>query len=217
MRTKIKDIAIYGAGGFGREIACLINQINYVKPEWNLIGFFDDGNYVKDNRYGKILGDLKKLNSWRKPLSVILAIANPLHLENLALKIKNPLMEFPNIIAPNVNIFDKRAFKIGKGNLIFLGCRLSCDVTIGDFNLLNGAVSLGHDVKLGCYNVLQPSTRISGDCIIGNKNFFGVQSIVLQGVNIGNNTRIGTLSVVMRDTRDDSLYFGNPAKKMKLY
>ena len=39
----MRDIAIYGAGGFGREIACLIKEINGVEPTWNLIGFFDDG------------------------------------------------------------------------------------------------------------------------------------------------------------------------------
>jgi sugar O-acyltransferase (sialic acid O-acetyltransferase NeuD family) len=210
------DIAIYGAGGFGREIACLINQINEIKPLWNLVGFFDDGINIKDNRYGKIIGDMKILNEWKTPLSVVLAIANPSNLEHLALNITNPLIEFPNIIAPNVNIFDKDAFSIGKGNLIFFGCRLSSDVCIGDFNLFNGAVSLGHDVKLGNYNVLQPSTRISGDCRVGDKNFFGVQSIVLQGVKIGNNTRVGTLSVVMRNTKDDSLFFGNPAKRIIL-
>ena len=40
----MKDIAIYGAGGLGREVACLIRMINESKeiPEWNFIGFFDD-------------------------------------------------------------------------------------------------------------------------------------------------------------------------------
>ncbi|MFO7851432.1 MAG: serine acetyltransferase [Bacteroidota bacterium] len=212
----MKNLAIYGSGGFGREIACLINQINELKPQWNIIGFFDDDPEVTDNRYGRILGGMKHLNEWEKPLSVVIAIANPGNLQNIASKIKNPLIDFPNIIAPNVNIFDKNAFKIGKGNLIFLGCRLSCDVSIGDFNLFNGAVSLGHDVKMGNYNVLQPSVRISGDCTIGDRNFFGVHAIVLQGIRIGNNTRVGTFSVVMRNTKNESVYFGNPAKIMKL-
>ena len=213
----MKDIAIYGAGGFGREIACLIRQINEIKPLWNLIGFFDDGVQERNtNRYGKVLGNLETLNDWEKPLSIVFSIATPLHLEDLSAKITNPLVEFPNIIAPNVNIFDKDAFTIGKGNMIFFGCRLSSDVSIGDFNLFNGAVSLGHDVKMGSFNVLQPSTRISGDCRVGDKNFFGVQSIVLQGIKIGSNTRIGALSVIMRSTADDSLYFGNPAKKIKM-
>ena len=41
----MKKIAIIGAGGFGREVACLINAINEKSKEWDFIGFFDD---VKD-------------------------------------------------------------------------------------------------------------------------------------------------------------------------
>jgi sugar O-acyltransferase (sialic acid O-acetyltransferase NeuD family) len=212
----MKDIAIYGAGGFGREIACLIKQINEIKPIWNFIGFFDDDiKEQRSNRYGKILGNIKTLNEFEKQLSVVFSIATPSILEDLVSKITNPIIDFPNIIAPNVSVFDKDAFKIGKGNMIFFGCRLSCDVTIGNFNLFNGMVSLGHDVVLGNFNVLQPSTRVSGNCRVGNNNFFGVQSIILQGINIGNNTKIGSLSVIIKHTRDGSVYFGNPAKRMK--
>ena len=212
----MKEIAIYGAGGFGREIACLINQINELKQQWKMIGFFDDDPEMKDNRYGEVLGDFTRLNEWDEPLSLAIAIADPSNLQKVVSRITNPNIQFPNIIAPNVNIFDRNAFSIGRGNLVFLGCRLSCDVIIGDFNLFNGAVSLGHDVKLGSYNVLQPSVRISGDCEVGSNNFFGVHAIVLQGVKIGNNTRVGTQSVVIRNTKDGVSYFGNPARKMKL-
>lgn len=38
----MKDIAVFGAGGFGREVANLIRRINAAAevPEWNFIGFF---------------------------------------------------------------------------------------------------------------------------------------------------------------------------------
>lgn len=35
----MRDIAIYGAGGLGREIACVLKKINMVTPTWNLLGF----------------------------------------------------------------------------------------------------------------------------------------------------------------------------------
>lgn len=211
------NIAIYGFGGFGREVACLLHQINEIKPTWKFVGFFDDGIAEgSSNRYGSVLGGLDKLNGWQTKLSIVLAMATPKHLHHIAMGITNPLISFPNIIAPNVNIFDQNAFRIGKGNLIFLGCRLSCDVEIGDFNLFNGAVSLGHDVKMGSFNVLGPSTRISGDCMVGDLNFFGVNATVLQGLKIGDNTRIGAGSIVMRSTNSGFLYMGNPAKKVIL-
>lgn len=213
----MNKIAIYGFGGFGREVACLLNQINEVIPTWDLVGFFDDGiPKGTSNRYGKVLGGLNELNHWQTELNVVLAMATPKHLKDVATGITNPLILFPNIIAPNVNIFDKQAFEIGIGNLIFLGCRLSCDVEIGDFNLFNSMVSLGHDVKIKNFNVVGPNTRISGNCLVGDENFFGVNATILQGLCIGNNTRIGAGSTIMRNTKDDFLYMGNPAKKVIL-
>jgi len=38
----MKNIFIYGAGGVGREIILLINDINEVKNKWNILGFIDD-------------------------------------------------------------------------------------------------------------------------------------------------------------------------------
>jgi hypothetical protein len=60
----MKSIVIYGAGGFGREITCLINSINQVKKQWKLIGFIDDGIPVgHSNRFGKVLGNMDTLNN----------------------------------------------------------------------------------------------------------------------------------------------------------
>lgn len=45
----MKDIAIYGAGGFGREVACMIKHINESadEPIWNLVGFLMMGKKRK--------------------------------------------------------------------------------------------------------------------------------------------------------------------------
>jgi sugar O-acyltransferase (sialic acid O-acetyltransferase NeuD family) len=213
---EMQDIAIYGFGGFGREIACIIYAMNEVTPVLNLIGYFDDGVAEgMGNRYGKVLGGMNKLNTYSQGLSVVMAIASPAILEKLTQKITNPNISFPNIIAPNVLFFDKGSIKVGQGNVIGFGGRISCDVTLGNFNLLNGCVSLGHDVSLGDYNMLQPEVRISGETIIGDTNFFGARSLVLQGLKIGNNTRIGTGSIIMRNTKNGMTYFGNPAKIIK--
>lgn len=213
---KMKDIAIYGSGGLGREIASLIKKINEIEPTWNLIGFFDDGlekNFTTN--YGVVLGGLDELNSYKHPLNVVIAIATPSIIEQLVANITNKNVKFPNLIAPTVLFFNKSTVKIGKGNIINHTCRISCDIEIGDFNILNGSVSLGHDVKLGNYNVLQPDVRISGETIIGDKNFFGVRSTGLQQITIGSNTRIGAGSIVMRNTKDNKTYFGVPARIMK--
>ena len=212
----MNDVVIYGAGGYGREIASMIKAINLDEPTWNFLGYIDDGVRIgTKDRYGEVLGTGEFLNQYTKALDVVIAIATPRHRVGIVKRITNPLISWPNLIAPDVKIFDIDSLNIGIGNILFYSCRISCEVTIGDFNLMNSIVSLGHDVKLGNYNVLMPNTRISGESVVGDTNFFGVNSLMLQGLKVGNNTRIGAASVVMRSTKDDSLYFGNPARRIK--
>ena len=212
----MEKIVIYGAGGFGREIACLINTLNSRRKQWDLLGFIDDGLPVgHSNRFGKVLGGLDVLNDYPEKIATVISVAAPDILRQLTKKITNSNIWYPNLIAPDVKFHDPDSFSLGIGNIIFFSCRISCDVRIGNFNLLNSLVSLGHDVTLGDRNVLNPAVRISGYSTVGNDNFFGLHSIILQGLSIGNNTRIGVSSVVLRNTKDNSLYFGNPAKRIK--
>lgn len=212
----MEKIAIYGAGGLGREVACMLKQINMINPTWDLIGFFDDGKVVGyETEYGKVLGGLQELNRYAETLSVVIAIGNPRMVSGLAASILNPLINFPNIIAPDVILLDKDNLSFGKGNLICSNCWLSCNVHLGDFNILNVGVTIGHDSVLGNFNSLMPATKISGEVQIGNLNFFGVSSVVLQQIKIGDSTVVGANSLIIKKTKDGFTYVGNPALKVE--
>lgn len=213
----MKDLLIYGFGGFGHEVACIITHINKERPTWNIIGYIDDGVEVgTEYKYGKVLGNIDTLNAWDRPVSVVIAIGCTEHLQELSRRITNPLVSFPNIIAPNVFYFDKESVTMGRGNIITFGCRFSCNTHLGDFNVLNGNVSLGHDVTLGSYNVMFPETRISGQTTIGNQNFFGARSFVAQCLKIGDRCRFGAGCYVLRRVKEGCLYMGNPAKRVDI-
>lgn len=210
----MKDIAIYGAGGFGKEVATILKKINEIKPTWNLIGFFDDGipKGTAVSIYGEVLGGAEQLTQWKEPLSIVFAIGSPKTLKFLVKKLSNPILDFPNIIHPEVYFADKKTLQIGVGNVVVRACSFSCDVIIGDFNQFNSISALAHDVKVGSYNVFMPLTRISGEVEIGDQNFFGINSIVLQTLKIRTNIRLAANSVLMTKPRKEGLYMGNPAK-----
>ena len=213
----MKKIAIIGSGGFGREVACLINAINEESKDWDFIGFFDD---VKDigyeNEYGRVLGRIKDLNSYPESLAVVVAIAKPSAIEVIVKSITSPNIYFPNLIAPDIIFFDKNNMSLGQGNIIGFGCSISCNVRIGNFNIFNCFISIGHDTKIGDYNAVMPSTKISGDITIGDRNFFGASSVILEKLTIGNDTTIGANSLIFRNTKDKNTYIGNPASIVKL-
>ena len=213
----MKKIAIYGAGGFGREVAALIFAINKKTPTWNIIGFFDDGveKGTLNSHYGKVLGGMDELNNWDTPLDLAVAIGTPASLKYVVERIKNPNVNFPNVIHPDFLYSDPETFSIGKGNIINRGCSASCDVTIGNFNVVNSNIGLGHDNKIGNFNVFMPSVGISGEVTFGECNLVGVGAIILQQIKIGNNVRIGAGAVLMTKPKDGNTYIGNPAKIFK--
>ena len=213
----MKDILIYGFGGFGHEVACLINHINGVEPTWNIVGYIDDGVEAGTGcKYGKVLGNIDTLNAWKTPVSVAIAVGSPKYLELLPSRITNPLVDFPNIIAPNVFFFDKESVVMGKGNIITFGCRVSCNIQIGDCNVMDGCISLGHDVVMGSYNMMFPEVRISGQTTIGDKNYFGSRCFAAQCLKIGSENRFGAGTYILRKIKDGGLYMGNPAKKVSI-
>ena len=66
----MKDIIVFGASGFGREVAWLIERINKVQSTWNLLGFMDDAENIQGTEINgyKVLGkidDIKRYpDSW---------------------------------------------------------------------------------------------------------------------------------------------------------
>lgn len=211
----MKDIAIYGAGGLGRETACLVRQINAAsaEPRWRLIGFFDDAVEPGARlQYGPCLGGLDALNAWDTPLDVAMAIASPAVLRRLTSAVTNRQVDFPNIIAPTVLMLDEGSLGMGRGNIIANRCLLSCNVRLGDFNILDGSVTLGHEAAMGSHNVVMRSVNICGGVTMGDDNFLGIGSIVLQYLTVGSRVSLSRTSVLASDAAEPGLYVGNPAR-----
>ena len=212
----MKKIAIYGAGGLGREVAGGIQRINIGgREQWQIVGFYDDRLPVGTSvsHYGKVLGGMDELNAVEEPLALAIAVGAPATRKRIFERITNPNITFPNLIAPSFRILDPSTFKIGQGNIIQDNCSVTCDVEIGNYNVFNGSNAMGHDVKVGDYNVLMPGVRLSGEVTTGNCNLLGVDSVVLQRVKIGSNVTLGAGSVLMTKPKDGNTYIGVPAKK----
>ncbi len=218
----MRNIAVFGAGSYGEEIACLIRKINIrcndKSEKWNFIGFFDDDSSLwgMDKGYGKVLGGMQMLNAWNEPLNIVIAVANVKILKIIIDKISNPLLEFPNLIDPDTSFLDYDSVSFGIGNIIGEGCRFAPKVHMGSFNIVVNDCIYGHDVIVGSYNVFYPAVRLSGHVSVGDENMFGVRTTVLQGFKVGNNVKLASGSLLMNNARDGYIYRGNPAKKIMM-
>lgn len=207
-------IAIYGAGGLGREIAVMIHQINVLNDLGDLIGFFDDG-VTKGTRVDDlpVIGGMNELNTYGDDLSLCVAIADPLLRSSLVKKISNPKISFPVIAHPSAILGDTKRNKIERGAIITAGVIMTTGITVGEFSILNLSCTIGHDVVVGRCSTLMPSCSISGNVAIGNETVIGTGSRIIQGVSVGERCMVGAGAVVTKSVGANFKLLGVPARK----
>lgn len=214
----MKKIAIYGAGGFGREVLTLINDINKINPQYQVIGFFDDGISKGTDVNGlSALGGINELNNVKEEVSVVLAIGNPETKKSILKKITNRLVDFPTIIHPSVMIGDRNWVSIGKGCIICGGTIITTNIIIRDFVILNLSCTVGHDTVIGDYAAFMPSVNISGEVEIGECVYVGTGAKIINQLKIGEGTIVGAGAVVAKDLPANCTAVGVPAKVIKFH
>lgn len=212
--SELKKIAIVGAGGFGKETLVMINQINAIKMYWQVIGFFDDKVQRNSPVTGlRVLGGIDDLNNHQQELSVVIAVGDPRTRKMIVDRIKNPLVNYPNLIHPVATIGEN--IKAGAGCIITAGCRLTIDITLNDFVLLNLNTTIGHDVSIGSYTSVMPGVHLSGYVQVGEEVLIGTGASVLQNVCIANQAVIGAGAVVNRSVEIGRTVAGVPARPIR--
>lgn len=213
----MKKIAIFGAGGFGREVEWLIEEINAAGGGWNFIGFFDD-DFTNarniDSRF--FLGGTKELNAYEEELYLVFAIGNPIVKKKIIQQITNPILKYPVLIHPNV-AFGKRNVVIGEGSIICAGCVMTIDINIGKHVILNLCCTVGHDSIIGDYSSFMPTVNISGEVVLGTCVYVGTGAKIINQLEIGENTIVGAGALVSKTLPANCTAVGIPAKPIKFH
>lgn len=207
-------LGIYGAGGLGREILILAQQINDNANRWNDFLFIDDTVQIsKVKNIRTITFDKAKSEYDNTCLEFVVAVGEPYSRKMLREKICNEDFSLATLVHPTVCITD--GSKLGAGATICNNCFVSCDVTIGDNVLLQPSVNIGHDSQIGMDTVISSFVCVAGDCVIGAQTYIGMNVPIKEHVQIGTQTIVGMGSVVTKDIPDQVIALGNPARAMK--
>lgn len=208
----MKDLIIAGAGGAGRETLWYIKEINAISPTWNIKGFIDDTKDTLNGAAGEydIIGTI---NDWQPSENEVFAAAIYDSIGRLSVveKLKSKGAEFATIIHPTMHISEFA--EIGEGCILGPRGALSTNTKIGEFCYMQGSV-VGHDVTIGKFCDMAYNAFMGGFSSMGDYSYMGVHSVLLPHKKIGNNSYVGAGSVVIKNVRDNTRVFGNPAKKM---
>lgn len=206
----MKKLVIIGVGGFGREVAWLVERINEVNPAWDLLGFLDDNKKLHGNIVGgyPVLGGCDWLNEYRDDTYAVCSIGSS--------KIRRKIIErldwakFATIVDPSVIMSDK--IVLGDGSIICAGTIATVDIEIGSHVIVNIDCTIGHDVVIKDYVTLYPSVNISGNTVLGECVEMGTGSQIIHGLKVGNRSIVGAGAVVVKDIPANCTAMGVPAK-----
>lgn len=213
----MEKIAIVGAGGFGREVKTLIDDINKLNKKFELIGFYDD-NLPKDSIVNgiRVLGTISEINTISEKINIVFAIGDPKIKLKIFNTIDNQNINYPILIHPSV-IMSNDFITIGKGSIICAGTILTCNIEIGNFVILNLLCTVGHDSKIGDFSSFMPAVNISGEVFVEQKVYVGTGVKIINQLVIGENSVVGAGAVVSRDLPKNCTAVGIPAKPIKFH
>lgn len=210
----MKDLYIIGAGGFGREVAWLVERINKVAPTWNIKGFIDDNEsllHSMEDDY-EVVGtchDLEGLDG----VYAVCAVGNAQIRKTIIDKFTDTNVKFATLIDPSVILSNR--VEIGEGSIICAGTILTVDISIGKHVIINLDCTLGHDDIINDFVTIYPSVNVSGNVEIGECSELGTGAQIIQGKRIVSNTIIGAGAVAVKDIEERGTYVGSPVRKIK--
>ena len=210
----MKKLYIISAGGFGREVAWLVERINEKAPTWDLQGFIDDNESIHGNVEDdyKVLGGCDYLGKQQGDIWCVCAVGSARVRKQIIEKVSSyKNVHFATLIDPSV-IYSKR-ITIGEGCIVCAGTILTVDITIGKHVIINLDCTVGHDAVLKDFITVYPSVNISGNVTVGTGSELGTGTQIIQGKNICANSIVGAGALVVKNIENAGTYIGVPAIK----
>lgn len=214
----MKDLIIFGASGFGREVAWAVERLNKVTPTWNLFGFMDDADDIQGTEINgyKVLGKTADVSNYPDAYYVVAVGASRTREKIVSnMKTVNPSIKFGTVIDPSVEMSD--LVTIGEGTIICAHTIITVNIEIGSHVIINLDCTVGHDAVLQDFVTLYPSVNVSGITNIGHAVELGTGMQIIQGKTVGDYSIVGAGAVVVKDIPAKCTAVGSPAKPIKFF
>ncbi len=200
-------VAIFGTGGFAREVACLLHDLGRGAD----IAAFHEPDEVFEPR--TLLGvDVQPQSAFDPARArAVIGIGNPVTREKVAGELPSATV-FDTLVHPTAVM--SQWVSIGEGSIVCAGVILTCQITVGKHCHLNLNSTVGHDCIFGDFCTVAPGANISGNVELGARVDVGTQAAFRQHIRVCDDVVIGMGAVVVKDIVEPGTYVGIPAKKV---
>lgn len=215
----ICEIAIYGAGGFAREVAWLAESCSSDNRPIKVVCFIDDN----ESTHGSMINDIPSMSLesaiQRFPnAAVVGGVGTPKVRQALMQKAMSAGFSFETLVHPRVEC--SKWVQIGEGAVVCAGNILTTNVRLGEQVQINLDCTIGHDVEMGSYTTLAPGVHVSGCVQFGERVYVGTGAVIINGtadkpIVIGDDAVIGAGACVTKSVDAGATVVGIPAKPLR--
>lgn len=204
--------AIYGCGGFGREV------YDWYRGRWcrkqddpnQSICFISDDELQRSKTVNGIqVLSLDSFAAKEGEKKITIAIGNSKVREALLARCIERKI-FPFEIQHHTSVVSPLA-GIGYGAVFSPFSVLCPNAHIGKLVHLNMYAYVAHDAVLGDFCTLAPRASINGNVVLGDHVYVGTGAVIREGIKVGAHSVIGAGAVVVKDVGEWETVVGVPA------
>jgi len=211
--------AIYGCGGYAREVMPLLRDYVNTISQHNNYEFIFVNDFVTEEEMvnGNLVLSFDKLikNYKGSKIKCCIAIADKKVREKLTQKCIDNGVEMMSVQSLNVVVMDE--VTIGEGSVLSPFVTVTSNVSIGKSFHANIYSYVAHDCVIGDFVTFSPSVKCNGNVHIQDGVYVGTGAIIYPGTKsnpivIGKNSKVGAGAVVTKSVPENVTVIGNPAK-----
>jgi len=214
----MKQVAIFGASGFGREVLPLLRRQLQDSGAPYTLSFVDDHPPCSEINGHAALTYAEWLSVPASERLISIAIANSEVRKQLCDRVTSDGVRLIEVRSDNVVQLDE--VHIGEGAILCSFVTLTSNIRIGRNFHANIYSYVAHDCVIGDYVTFAPGVKCNGNIIIEDYAYIGTGAIIKQGhpdrpTVIGRGAVVGMGAVVTRNVASGSTVIGNPARTME--